>query len=116
MMSEKAERVNLKARCPQQRTLLVAAVACLYLLISALVTLCLVHPPEGHGHPEADGHFHLICVWVQKGISSHAPPARDILPVVEAVLFLLLSFPLLVPHIRVVELTGRSPPHIVFSA
>ena len=116
MISEKAESVNLKARYPRQLKLLVVPVACLYLLISALLTLCLTHPPNGHSHSEADGHFHLICVWVQKGIASHAPSARVIVPVVEAVLFLLLSFPLLIPHIRVVALTGRSPPHLLFSA
>lgn len=92
--------------------LLVAPVVCFYLLISALVTLCLTHPPNGHAHSDADGHFHLVCIWVQKGIASHAPSARVIPPVVEAVLFLLLSFPLLVPHTRAVQLTGRSPPTI----
>ena len=97
-------------RFPRRLTLLVAPAVCLYLFIGALVTICLTHPPEGHGDSEADGHFHFICVWVQKAIASHAPPAKVILPVVEAVLFLLLSFPLLVPHIHVVELTGRSPP------
>ena len=103
-------------RYPRRLKLLIAGIACFYLLITALVTLCLTHPPDGHSHSEADGHFHFICVWVQKGIASHAPPARVILPVVEAALFLLLSFPLLVPHIPVVELTGRSPPHIRFPA
>ncbi len=103
-------------RFPRRLKLLIAPVACFYLLITALVTVCLTHPPHEHSHSEADGHFHFICVWVQKGIASHAPPARVILPVVEAALFLLLSFPLLVPHTRVVELTGRSPPHILFSA
>ncbi len=110
------QRLDRRTRYSRRLKLLVAPVACFYLLITALVTLCLTHPPNGHSHSEADGHFHFICVWVQKGIASHAPPARGILPVVEAVLFLLLSFPLLVPHIRVVELTGRSPPHIPVSA
>lgn len=110
------KRLDLTTRYSWRLNLLVASVACFYLLITALLTLCLVHPPNGHSHSEADGHFHFVCVWVQKGISSHAPPAKIILPVVQAVLFLVLSFPLLVPHIRVVELTGRSPPHIRFSA
>jgi hypothetical protein len=102
--------LDLRTRYSSRLTLLVAPVVCLYLFIGALVTICLTHPPEGHRHSEADGHLHFVCVWVQKGIASHAPSARVILPVVEAILFLLLSLPLLVPHIRVVELTGRSPP------
>ena len=103
--------MNVKARYSRRFTLLVAPVACCYLLITALVTLCLTHPPNGHSHSEADGHFHFICVWVQKGIASHAPPARVILPVVEAALLVLLSSPRLLPLIRVVHLPGRSPPN-----
>ncbi len=110
MVSKTKNRLNLRARHSRRFKLLVAPVVCLYLLISALITICLVHPPNGHAHSEADGHFHLICVWVQKGISSHTPSARISLAVVEAVLFLLLSFPSLVPHIHAVQLTGRSPP------
>ncbi len=111
-MSEKAERVNVKARYSRRLTLLVAPVVCLYLLITALVTLCLTHPPHGHSHSDADGHFHFICVWVQKGIASHAPPAKIILPVVQAALLVLLSSPSLLPLIRVVQLPGRSPPNL----
>lgn len=104
------QRLDRRTRYSSRLTLLVAPVVCLYLFIGALVTVCLTHPPDGHSHSEADGHFHFICVWVQKGIASHTPPARVVLPVVEAVLFLLLSFPLLVPRIHAVEITGRSPP------
>jgi hypothetical protein len=111
MISKMTKRLVLTTAYSRRLNLLVASVACFYLLITALLTLCLVHPPNGHAHSDADGHFHLICVWVQKGIASHAPSARVILPVVEATLFLLLSFPLLVPHIRAVQLTGRSPPN-----
>lgn len=111
-MIAKTTRYGTMIHSSRRVKLLVAPVVCLYLLISALVTLCLTHPPNGHAHSDADGHFHLICVWVQKGIASHAPSARVIPPVVEAVLFLLLSFPLLVPHIRAVQLTSRSPPTI----
>lgn len=110
MRSKMTRRLDLRRGYSRPLILLVAPVVCLYLFIGALVTICLTHPPEGHRHSEADGHFHFICIWVQKGISSHAPSARVILPVVEAILFLLLSLPVRVPHIRVVELTGRSPP------
>ena len=102
--------MELRTRYSRSLILLVAPVTCFYLLITVLVTLCLTHPPDGHSHSEADGHFHFICVWVQKGIASHAPPAKVILPVAEAALFVLLSFPWLLPLIRVVQLTGRSPP------
>ena len=112
MISEKAERVNVKARYPRRLTLLVAPVACLYLLISALLILCLTHPHGGHSHSEADGHFHFVCVWVQKAVSSHAPSARFLLPVVETALLVLLSSPWLPPLIRVVHLPGRSPPNL----
>ena len=114
-MSEKAEGVNLKARYSRRLKLLVAPVACLYLLISALLTLCLVDP-HGHSHSDADGHFHFVCVWVQKAVSSHAPSARVILPMAETALFVLLSCPWLLPLIRVVQLPGRSPPSLPFFA
>jgi len=110
MISKMTKRLVLTTPYSRRLSLLVAAVACFYLLITALLTLCLVHPPNGHSHSEADGHFHFVCVWVQKGISSHAPSVRVILPVVEAGLFLPLFFPLLIPHHRVVQITGRSPP------
>ncbi len=116
MISKMTKRLVLRTPYSRRLNLLVASVACFYLLITALLTLCLVHPPNGHSHSEADGHFHFICVWVQKGVSSHAPSVRIILPVVEAGLFLLLLFPLLVPHIRAVQLTGRSPPSTPFFA
>ena len=116
MISKMTRRLVLTTRYSRRLNLLVASVACFYLLITALLTLCLVHPPDGHSHSESDGHFHFVCVWVQKAVSSHAPSARVIPPVVEAVLFLLLSFPLLVPHIRAVQLTGRSPPNTPFFA
>ena len=116
MISKMTKRLVLTTSHSRRLNLLVASVACFYLLITALLTLCLVHPPNGHSHSEADGHFHFVCVWVQKGISSHAPSARVILPVVEAGLFLLLFLPLLVPHRRVVQLTGRSPPSTPFFA
>jgi hypothetical protein len=114
-MSEEAERVNLKARYSRRLKLLVVPVACLYLLISALLTLCLVHP-HGHSHSDADGHFHFVCVWVQKAVSSHAPSARVILPVAETSLSVLLSLSWIFPPIRVVQLPGRSPPNLPFFA
>lgn len=110
MISKMTKRLVLTTRYSRRLNLLAASVACFYLLITALLTLCLVHSPNGHSHSEADGHFHFICVWVQKGISSHAPSVRITLPVAEAGPFLLLLLPLLVPHHRVVQLTGRSPP------
>ena len=107
MTSQRSER---KTRRAEPFTLLAGLVLSFYLLLTALVTVCLTHPPEGHSHSEADGHFHSICLWVQKGIASHTPPAKVILPAVEAALFLLMACPLLVPHIRAADLTGRSPP------
>ena len=114
MISKTTKRSNLTTRYPRRLKLLVAPVACLYLLVTALLVLCLVHPHDGHSRSEADGHFHFVCVWVQKAVSSHVPSARVSLAVVEAVLFLLLSFPLRVPECRAVQLTGRSPPTTPF--
>ena len=110
-MSEKSESVNLKARYSRRLKLLVAPVAGLYLLISALLILCLVHP-HGHSHSDVDGHFHFVCVWVQKAASSHAPSGRFILPMAGTALFVLLSCSWLLPLIRVVQLPGRSPPNL----
>ncbi len=112
MITEKAESLEHRARYSRRFTLLVAPVACFYLLISALLILCLTHPHGGHSHSEADGHFHFVCVWVQKAVSSQAPSARFILPVVETALLVLLSSPWLLPLIRVVQLPGRSPPNL----
>lgn len=94
--------------------LLAAAAACLYVLVNAFLILCLVHPSEGHSHSPTDEHFETTCVWVQKAVSSHTLSAVVFLPAVESILFVLSSFPLLVPLIRAVQLTGRSPPSIAF--
>jgi hypothetical protein len=110
MVVKTTKRLVLTPCYSRRFKLLVAPVACFYLLITVLVTLCLTHPPDGHSHSQADGHFHFICVWVQKGISSHAPAAKLTLPLAEAALFVLLSLPWLLPLIQVVQLTGRSPP------
>ena len=95
--------------------LLAAAAACLYVLVNAFLILCLIHPSEGHAHSPTDEHFETTCVWVQKAVSSHTLAARVFLPPVEAILFVMSSFPLLVPLIRAVQLTGRSPPSIAFA-
>ena len=114
MVPKTKNGVDLRARYSQRFTLFVAPVACLYLLISALLTLCLVHPHDGQLHGEADGHFHFICVWVQKAVSSHTPSARITLGAIEAVLVLLLSFSFRVPAFRIIQLAGRSPPNTPF--
>jgi hypothetical protein len=90
--------------------LLAAAAACLYVLVNALLILCLVHPKDGHSHGPTDEQFHFTCVWVQKAVSSHTLAARVFLPPVESILFVMSSFPLLVLLIRAVQVTGRSPP------
>jgi len=95
--------------------LLAAAAACLYVLVNAFLILCLIHPSEGHSHGSTDEHFETTCVWVQKAVSSHTLAARVFLPPVEAILFVMSSFPLLVLLIRAVQLTGRSPPSIAFA-
>jgi hypothetical protein len=95
--------------------LLAAAAACLYVLVNAFLILCLIHPSEGHSHSPTDEHFETTCVWVQKAVSSHTLAARVFLPPVEAILFVMSSFPLLVLLIRAVQLTGRSPPSIAFA-
>ena len=95
--------------------LLTAAAACLYVLVNAFLILCLIHPSEGHSHGPTDEHFETTCVWVQKAVSSHTLAARVFLPPVEAILFVMSSFPLLVLLIRAVQLTGRSPPSIAFA-
>jgi hypothetical protein len=95
--------------------LLAAAAACLYVLVNAFLILCLIHPSEGHSHSPTDEYFETTCVWVQKAVSSHTLAARVFLPPVETILFVMSSFPLLVPLIRAVQLTGRSPPSIAFA-
>jgi hypothetical protein len=110
MVSKTKNRLDLRARHSWRFKLLVAPVASLYLLISALLILCLTHPHGGHSHGEADGHFHFVCVWVQKAVSSHTPSPRVTLPLAESVLFLLLSFRLLVPRLQIVHFASRSPP------
>ena len=107
--------VNRRTQRARRLKLLVAAAACLYVLVNAFLILCLVHPGNGHSHGPTDEHFHFTCVWVQKAVSSHTLSARVILPAVEAILFVLSSFPLLVLQIRAVQLTGRSPPSTAFA-
>ncbi len=104
------QTVNRRTRRLRRFKSLVAAAACLYVLVNAFLILCLVHPSEGHSHGPTDEHFHFTCVWVQKAVSSHTLSARVFLPAAESILFVLASFPLLVPLIRAVQLTGRSPP------
>ncbi len=89
-----------------------AVAACLYLLISAFLILCLIHPHDGHSHSQSDQQIHVTCVWVQKAVSSHAPSAPVIFPVVEAVPFTLLSIAFLIPQTRLIHVTGRSPPSL----
>ena len=104
--------LNRRVRRLRRLKLLVAAAASLYLLVNAFLILCLVHPGDGHSHNPADEHLHFTCVWVQKAVSSHTLSARVFLPAVEATLFVLSSFPLLVLLIRAVQVTGRSPPSL----
>ncbi|MBI2902786.1 MAG: hypothetical protein HYY12_04270 [Candidatus Methylomirabilis oxyfera] len=107
--------MNRRTRRLRRLKLVVAAAACLYVLVNGFLILCLIHPSEGHSHNPTDEHFHFTCVWVQKAVSSHALAARVFLPPVEATLFASLSFPLVVLLIRSVQLTGRSPPTVAFS-
>jgi hypothetical protein len=109
------QTVNRRTQRARHLKLLVAGAACLYVLVNAFLILCLVHPSEGHSHSPTDEHFETTCVWVQKAVSSHTLSARVILPAVEAILFVMSSFPLLVLLIRAVQLTGRSPPSIAFA-
>jgi len=109
------QTVNRRIQRARRLKLLVAAAACLYVLVNAFLILCLIHPSEGHSHGPTDEHFETTCVWLQKALSSHAPAARVFLPPVTAILFVLSSFPLLVPLIRAVQVTGRSPPSIAFA-
>lgn len=95
---------------------LVAAAALLYFLVHAFLILCLAHPHDAHSHTPADEHFDFVCVWVQKAVTSHTPSAAVALPAVEAVFLVLLLLPLPSPLIRVVQLTGRSPPNTPFFA
>ena len=71
----------------------------------------MAHPYDGHSHSQASGHIDVVCVWVQKAISSHTLSDAAPLPSVEAVYFVLLLFLLPAPLIHVVQLTGRSPPN-----
>ena len=105
------QRSNQRMRRLRRLKPLAATTACLYLLVSALLVLCMAHPYDGHSHSQASGHIDVVCVWVQKAIYSHTLSAAAPLPAVEAVFFLLVSFPLPVALIRVVQLTGRSPPN-----
>ena len=109
------QTVNRRTQRLRRLKLLVAAATCLYLLVNAFLILCLVHPSDGHSHNPTGEHFHFTCVWVQKAVSSHTLAARVFLPPVEATLFVMSSFPLLVLLIRTVQLTGRSPPSIAFA-
>ena len=109
------QTVNRRTQRTRRLKLVVAAAACLYVLINAFLILCLIHPSEGHSHSPTDEHFETTCVWVQKAVSSHTLAAQVFLPPVEAILFVLFSFPLLVLLIRAVQLTGRSPPSIAFA-
>jgi hypothetical protein len=109
------QTVNRGTRRFRRLKLLAAAAACLYVLVNAFLILCLIHPSEGHSHSPTDEHFETTCVLVQKAVSSHTLSARVFLPAVEAILFVLSSFPLFVLLIRAVQLTGRSPPSIAFA-
>ena len=104
------QTVNRRTQRVRRLKLLVAAATCLYVLVNAFLILCLIHPSDGHSHSPADEQFHFTCVWVQKAVSSHTLSARVFLPVIEAILFASLSFPLLALQLRAVQLTGRSPP------
>jgi membrane protein YdbS with pleckstrin-like domain len=110
MVSMPMQTVNRRTQRARRLKLVVAAAACLYVLVNAFLILCLVHPSNGHSHGPTGEHFHFTCVWVQKAVSSHTLSARVFLPAVEAILFVLSSFPLLVPLIRAVQVNGRSPP------
>lgn len=85
--------------------------ACLYLLVSALLVLCMAHPEDGHSHGQADDHLDVVCIWLQKATSFHAPSAAVMPSVAVAVVYVLLSFPLPARLVRILRLTGRSPPN-----
>jgi hypothetical protein len=102
------EIANRGTRHARRFRLLVAGAAGLYLLVNAFLILCLIHPADGHSHGPSNEEFETACVWVQKAVSSHALSVPVFLPPVEAILFVLSSFPLLVLLIRAVQLTGQS--------
>jgi hypothetical protein len=94
---------------------LAARVACLYVLFSAFLILCLAHPLDHHSHADAGHHFDVTCVWVQKALSSHAPSTGITPPAVATILLFLLPFLWLPPQTRLIPLTGRSPPRLAFA-
>ena len=106
------QHVNCRIKSLLHLRTLAAAAACLYLLVSALLVLCMAHPEDGHSHGQAGDHLDVVCIWVQKAISSHVPSTAVMASVAVAVVFVLLSFPLPARPVRILRLTGRSPPHI----
>jgi hypothetical protein len=108
--SIRSERASPNSRGWQRLRVLAGAGACLYVLFSALLVLCLAHPNGTHVHGEAAGHLDAACLWIQKAVSSHAPSGSVTLPAVEWVWCALLPFLWVLPHVRPALLTGRSPP------
>ena len=105
------QRLNQTTRRLWHLKPVVAGAAFLYLLVNAFLILCLAHPDDGHSHSQASAHLDVVCIWVQKAISSQVPSAAVMPSVAEAVVFVLLSFPLPARLVRILRLTGRSPPN-----
>ncbi len=110
MLIHRAARFDPQPRRLGRAKALAGGVACLYLLFSAFLILCLAHPLDSHSHGDADHHFDFACLWVQKAVSSHAPSSGVSLPSVQTILFLVLPFLWVLPQARLIPVTGRSPP------
>ncbi len=111
MLTHRATRFDPQPRRLGRVKALAGGVACLYLLFSAFLILCLAHPPNSHSHSDADHHIDFACLWIQKAVSSHAPSPGVSLPAVEILFLLLFPFLWLFPQARLTPPTGRSPPH-----
>ena len=105
------QRLNQTTRRLWHLRPVVAGAACLYMVVNAFLILCLAHPHDSHSHSQADTHLDVVCIWVQKAVSSHVPSTAVMPSVAEAVVFVLLSFPLPARLVRILRLTGRSPPN-----
>lgn len=109
-MIHPATRFDPQLRRLRRAKALAGGVACLYVLFSAFLILCLAHPLDNHSHSDADHHFDFACLWVQKAVSSHAPSSGVTLPAVEPILLLVLPFLWVLAQARLTPVTGRSPP------
>jgi len=96
------------------RSLAISAV-CLYLLVNAVLILCLVHPHNTHLQGQADSHPASVCEWVHKTVSSHVPASGIILPLIAAAPLAFLPLLQRILETCFITLTGRSPPLFVLA-